>query len=482
MASDKSRTSHRCGGPRRSNVLTILIPGLKLPIDIQFLDGKLPVCQRCKKSFKTRELCRIRGGHTSIPWNTTYLCVSFDDTCLTLNRMGEVCLVDEELMHRRFTARMLDMPPLPLHIKKIHKDDAVRSPICTPCKEKSYAKHYCRETQQHLQLPWVTIYIMLSAVPHYEPIDRILSQTSEYGISLSDWNKNKSPVNIIKGNKLVGKDCIDDIQKVQKSRSCLLTINSSSSTLHWLETDVTPQTKYISIRSFTGIPSAIMNQGYDDSNPSMSVVNGAYSSRNPESGYGSEFGQQYHPHYPYYPNLSQSTEYRAHGHPMHSRGPPETPAFCDYPPDCFNSMHQNQQVEYSMRQPYISGHGPQQTIPESYSAISQEIRDSDIYNRGTNYSNAPFSQAQMSTSHYQNEQYSRNVDQQESIGAPLPHTLMDYSKYEGSHQGPMCSMAESHIHRPLPIMSHLVQTDHLDGDTSKHYSDRNEEHIPQREL
>jgi len=250
MASNTDRNKCESSCSKGNNVLTILIPGLKRPIDIQFPHGKLPVCQRCKKIFKSRELCRTRDGHTGIPWNTTYICVSFDDTCLTLNSVGKVCLVDEERMQCQYIARLLSDPPLPLRANIFHGDDILCSPICTACKEKSYTRHRCRESKQHMELPWVTTYVMLSTIPHYEPVNQMgiggsdhngaviisdtpsLSQTSECGVSLGDRSKKDFRINYIGGDKSAGKVFIDDIQDVPSSRSCVLTITSSLSTLH----------------------------------------------------------------------------------------------------------------------------------------------------------------------------------------------------------------------------------------------------------
>jgi len=233
MASKIVRKRRRGSSCSKGNsVLTTLIPGLKRPIDIQFPDGKLPVCQRCKKIYKTRELCRIRDGHTDKPWNTTYLCISFDDTCLTLNSMGETCLVDEERMQRQYIAQLINEPPLPFRANKIHEDGILHSPICTACKEKNYTRHHCRVKQQHMQLPWVTMYVMLSTIPHYDPVDHNGSGiNSDTPFSPQSWSKKNNPASYIGGDKSAGKKSIDDIQKVPPSRTCLLTITSFSPTL-----------------------------------------------------------------------------------------------------------------------------------------------------------------------------------------------------------------------------------------------------------
>jgi len=267
----KSTSRRKSNTPKGENILNTLIPGLKRPIDIQFPDGLLPVCQPCKKVFKTRELCRLRDGHTCAPWNTIYLCLSFDDSCLTHNIRRELCLVDEEMMQCRFEATLIDKPPLPFYVNKIHKDD-LYSPICTPCKEKNYTRHWCREEEQHSQIPWTTHYIMLHRVDlrpghygvnqmgpgvsdfniHDTPTERVSPcQSTENGSSPNSRNQKDCPVSEggKASSKTSGKDCIDDINKVPvpESRSCLLTINGSSSTLtlRWLEINpCVPKTKF----------------------------------------------------------------------------------------------------------------------------------------------------------------------------------------------------------------------------------------------
>ena len=63
---------------RPSNTLVMTIPGFKKPVRLPFPEKALPVCLRCKKNYKTRELCRVRDGHTGLPWTLTYVCVTLD--------------------------------------------------------------------------------------------------------------------------------------------------------------------------------------------------------------------------------------------------------------------------------------------------------------------------------------------------------------------------------------------------------------------
>jgi len=148
--------------PRKGNLLRYIIPGLQKEIEIPFPDRKLPVCTRCKKIYKTRELCRVRDGHTEVAWNTTHLSVSLDDSCFAQNTRGDLCLVDENSV--KFVARTLKGPVMPYRTKKSDTLLA-NTPICMACKQKNYTRNHCREKQKHRQLPWGTAYVVLSAVP-----------------------------------------------------------------------------------------------------------------------------------------------------------------------------------------------------------------------------------------------------------------------------------------------------------------------------
>ena len=185
----------------RGNVLHYQIPGLNEAIDIPFPDRKLPVCKRCKKIFKTRELCRVRDGHTSVPWNTTYLCISLDDSCITHNEKGEPRLVTEGPGGPdsfRFLARSLPGPMMPYKAKP-GDIDMNTAPICLTCKQKNYTKTHCRKKQQHLFLPWSTVFVMLYAIPYTNAVSdgesspQVPSRNAASGNSTSDNNKRSAP-------------------------------------------------------------------------------------------------------------------------------------------------------------------------------------------------------------------------------------------------------------------------------------------------
>jgi len=226
------------------NVMKYLLPGLENIIDIPFPACKLPVCKHCKQNFKSRKQCRVGYGHTDIPWNTTYLCVTLDDSCFGRDSHGGLCLVNESTM--RFVAQSIPRPSMCYRAKEGHIDG--KDPFCMACKGKNYTRHHCRGMEQHRQLPWGTFYILLSAIPR-APGDRVLvkgkdSLNKGSKRPASDTGCNRSlPSKKIKDNKynansVFEKEASDDIHQIEYSRTFLLKIkNDQSCVLRWLEID-----------------------------------------------------------------------------------------------------------------------------------------------------------------------------------------------------------------------------------------------------
>jgi len=251
------------------NMMKYLIPGLQNTIEIPFPDRKLPVCKRCKKIYKTRELCRVRDGHTDVPWNTTYLCVTLDDSCFDRDSKGDLRLVDEDSM--QFVARSLPGPPMPYRAKKGHIGGA-KAPICMACKDKNYTRHHCREKQKHQQLPWGTVYVLMSATPRasensfprnggchtHEQGSKRPASTISVSSSYSSGHEDASASKRMKGDECstatsetsasTEEEVVvsDDVRKIEPTRAFLMTINKDHScVLRWLEVDpFVPRSEY----------------------------------------------------------------------------------------------------------------------------------------------------------------------------------------------------------------------------------------------
>ncbi len=163
LPSNKMYSSY--GNQRRNaNVLRFTPPGFSHPIDVQFPPRCLPVCERCKKNFKTREHCRGRDCHTDLAWCETYVCVSLDNSCT-----GE----DNKLLEAPFVAKVV--PPIAFNLKG---DLNPLTPICAPCKDKNYTRTYCRQNKNHRQLPWSTVYVIVSLKPGFIPERNSANSTS----------------------------------------------------------------------------------------------------------------------------------------------------------------------------------------------------------------------------------------------------------------------------------------------------------------
>ena len=135
--------------PYRNCTLSYTPPGFQHSIEIPFSAKGLSVCEKCKKNYKTRELCRHRYGHTALPTGLTYICITLDSSCTK----EDGCLIDGKLIAQ-------SIPRQPYLMKK---DINGSLPICSVCKEKNYTRAYCRNKLSHKMVPWNTNYVVLSA-------------------------------------------------------------------------------------------------------------------------------------------------------------------------------------------------------------------------------------------------------------------------------------------------------------------------------
>ena len=145
----------------KKNTLICTIPGIWQDIEILHDEKKLPVCKRCKKIYKTRQLCRVRDGHTALPWNTSYMCFLVDDSCLEDGRFTqseqdkfEVEIIADDIVPKPYIADLSKLGPDP--------------PICRQCKDKNYTRYHCRTSHCHDKLPWNTTYAVLKKVKRAE--------------------------------------------------------------------------------------------------------------------------------------------------------------------------------------------------------------------------------------------------------------------------------------------------------------------------
>jgi len=136
-----------------TQVCTVFPPGMPRAFDVPYPERKLPVCVRCKKNYRSRELCRQRDQHKALPWQTTYVVVTLTDAVLVKSEDGTLTCADIPVV-----AEIQEMPEL---CRGPAGGFMQTEPICKVCKEKNYTRDYCRNTSRHTTPPYQAIYVKL---------------------------------------------------------------------------------------------------------------------------------------------------------------------------------------------------------------------------------------------------------------------------------------------------------------------------------
>ena len=132
---------------------TVHLPGLPQPFDVPFPARKLPVCIRCKKNYRSRELCRQRDEHKALPWQTVYVIVTLTDEVLEKGEDGKLSVADIPVV-----AELQETPDM---CRGPADGFMSKQPICKICKEKNYTRDYCRDTSKHTTPPYQAVYVKL---------------------------------------------------------------------------------------------------------------------------------------------------------------------------------------------------------------------------------------------------------------------------------------------------------------------------------
>mmetsp|Transcript_39266 Transcript_39266/g.39756 ORF Transcript_39266/g.39756 Transcript_39266/m.39756 type:complete len:408 (-) Transcript_39266:150-1373(-) len=212
----------------KKNSLVFTPSGLDREITIQFpkKSRSLLVCKKCKKNYKSREICRSNSGHTALPWNVVFLCVAIDPSCLISNVTTDKkeYITDGELSGRVIENQDFEM-------KKNSFTSSL--PVCKSCKQKNYTRSYCRHQKKHLHLPWNTDYVVLSKTIKPDTVSQKDDVLFE-GTCSAAASKSKTDT-FNKENEVIANDEQDDINEIDESRTFLLAISCYSSNLQWLQ-------------------------------------------------------------------------------------------------------------------------------------------------------------------------------------------------------------------------------------------------------
>lgn len=232
------------------NILTFTPPGFHQALNVKFPDSRLAVCKGCKKNYKTRDMCRVRNSHTSPPWATAFICVTFDDTCIE----------DGKFIDKPMTVRMLQWQPF-----CVRKPFDVKHPVCSSCKKTNRTRNFCRERHKHRQLPWCTVYVLLSALESTDP-STVVADPSQPVVNEKEEGEeeekesskkeatsepapkeqealaadagvdekadaNSEPVGVIDNNF----EDTDDINDINENRTFLAKVSCHGMSIHWLD-------------------------------------------------------------------------------------------------------------------------------------------------------------------------------------------------------------------------------------------------------
>ena len=226
------------------NILTFTPPGFPQALKVKFPDSRLAVCEKCKKNFKTRDVCRVRNNHNDAPWTTAYICITIDDTCTDENN---------KFLDKPMTLRMVQWQPF-----AVQRPFDPKTPVCASCKKTNRTRNFCRERHKHRHLPWCTVYVLMSAVDQTDP-DTIVAGSSvkveeeDEPVVVNGDDDEEKPKAVEESNgkaAVAGEsktkkktdfivseedDAGDDINEIPKSRTFLARVSAKGSSIHWLD-------------------------------------------------------------------------------------------------------------------------------------------------------------------------------------------------------------------------------------------------------
>ena len=198
--------------PPPAHCCTVHPPGFPRAFDVPFPERRLPVCDRCKRNFKSRDLCRKRDGHRSLPWQATYVAITLDDSVLVEGPDGHLTCADVPVAATLAGTPLMCLGPA---------DGSMASePICKVCREKNHTRDHCRNASGHTTPPWNTTYVRLVADPN--PQKR--QPKKKYKKSVGTDEPCGRPAGIADGDD-------DALKRVHESRTFLLKFSSKMMTV-----------------------------------------------------------------------------------------------------------------------------------------------------------------------------------------------------------------------------------------------------------
>jgi hypothetical protein len=134
----------------------------------------------------------------------------------------------------------------------LKKDFPLTTPVCASCKKTNRTRSFCRERHKHRQLPWCTVYVILSALDATDPSTVVAAPSqmsnSKTQTSESPSNENKSSTSTSVSTSDITSTSTsehnsdehdygetDDIHAIESSRTCLAQVSCKTNSIHWLQ-------------------------------------------------------------------------------------------------------------------------------------------------------------------------------------------------------------------------------------------------------
>jgi hypothetical protein len=168
-----------------------------------------------------------------------------------------------------------------------------KTPVCAACKRTNRTRSFCRERHKHRQLPWCSVYVLLSTLDAADPSTVVAGASQkvkdeptngEAAAETVEGGETKAAATgedeAVAGSETIASDPDDrgdDINEIAESRTFLAKVSCRSTSIHWLEmaeydtSEAAPFAGAASLEAgypmgVVGMPSHLM----DPNHPSMS--------------------------------------------------------------------------------------------------------------------------------------------------------------------------------------------------------------------